>query len=67
MTGTVYTETLIHAAPERFLAEAPYQIVIVTLVTGGRITGRVTGAAVAIDDQVQLVDEKDGVPFFQKI
>ena len=67
MTGVVYTETLIHAAPDRFIAEAPYQIVIVTLATGGRITGRVTGPPVAIDDHVQLVEEKDGVPFFRKI
>jgi uncharacterized OB-fold protein len=67
MTGTVYTETLIHAAPERFIAEAPYQVVIVTLTTGGRITGRVAGPAVVIDDRVQLVQEKDGVPYFQKI
>jgi uncharacterized OB-fold protein len=67
MTGTVYTETLIHAAPERFVAEAPYQVVIVTLQTGERVTGRITGPAVAIDDRVQLVEKKDGVPFFRKI
>ena len=67
MTGTVYTETLIHAAPQQFVAEAPYQLVIVTLDTGGRVTGRVSGARVNIDDRVELIEEKAGVPFFRKI
>ena len=31
MTGIVYTETLIHSAPEAFVSEAPYQLIIVTL------------------------------------
>ena len=67
MTGTVYTETLIHAAPQQFVAEAPYQLVIVTLDIGGRVTGRVSGAHVHIDDRVELIEEKAGVPFFRKI
>ena len=52
MTGTVYTETLIHSAPEAFVSEAPYQLIIVTLDNGKRITGRVAGERVAIDDAV---------------
>jgi uncharacterized OB-fold protein len=67
MTGTVYTQTLIHAAPQQFIAEAPYQLVIVTLDGGGRVTGRVAGEAVNIDDRVELVEQKAGVPFFRKI
>jgi uncharacterized OB-fold protein len=67
MTGTVYTETLIHAAPQQFIAEAPYQLVIVTLDTGGRVTGRVSGVPVRIDDRVELLEEKAGVPFFRKL
>jgi uncharacterized OB-fold protein len=68
MTGTVYTETLIHAAPQQFVAEAPYQLVIVTLDKGGgRVTGRVSGPPVRIDDRVELIEEKAGVPFFRKI
>ena len=67
MTGTVYTETLIHAAPQQFIADAPYQLVIVTLDTGGRLTGRVSGTPVRIDDRVELIEEKAGVPFFRKI
>ena len=67
MTGTVYTETLIHAAPQQFIAEAPYQLVIVTLDSGGRVTGRVSGMPLRIDDRVELIEEKAGVPFFRKI
>ena len=67
MTGTVYTETLIHAAPREFVAEAPYQLIIVTLDDGTRMTGRVTGEAVAIDDRVELAEPKNGVPYFRKI
>lgn len=67
MTGTVYTETLIHAAPEAFVSEAPYQLIIVTLDNGNRVTGRVSGERVSIDDHVVLADERNGVPFFRKI
>jgi uncharacterized OB-fold protein len=67
MTGSVYTETMIHAAPQQFIAEAPYQLLIVTLDGGGRVTGRIQGAPVRIDDRVELVEEKAGIPFFRKI
>ena len=64
--GTIYTETVIYSAPEAFLNEAPYQTAIVTLDGGGRVTGRILGPRVAIDDRVTEVEERDGVPFFQK-
>lgn len=67
MTGVVYTETLIHSAPEAFLSEAPYQLIIVSLDEGGRITGRVLGEPVGIGDSVQLAERRDDVPFFQKL
>ena len=67
MKGTVYTETLIHSAPEAFVSEAPYQLIIVTLENGKRVTGRVSGYRVSIDDTVILADERNGVPFFRKI
>ena len=67
MKGTVYTETLIHSAPEAFVSEVPYQLIIVTLETGKRVTGRVSGDRVSIDDTVILADERNGVPFFRKI
>ena len=67
MKGTVYTETVIHAAPQQFVEDAPYQIVIVTLEVGMRVTGRVTGDPVRIDDAVELLEERNGVPYFKKI
>jgi uncharacterized OB-fold protein len=67
MTGTVYTETLIHAAPREFVAEAPYQLIIVTPDNGKRVTGRTSGARLAIGDRVELAEEKNGVPYFRKL
>ena len=64
--GVIYTETVVHAAPEQYAAEAPYQLVIVTLDAGGRVTGRVTGDRVRIGDAVELAEERNGVPFFHK-
>ena len=68
MTGTVYTETIIHSAPREFLAEAPYQLVIITLEDGTRKTGRVlSGERVAIGDRVEAAGEQNGTPYFRKI
>jgi uncharacterized OB-fold protein len=64
MTGTVYTETVVHLAPEAFAKDVPYQVVIVTLEDGSRVTGRVAGDRVTIGDLVERVDVRDGVPFF---
>ena len=64
--GVIYTETVVHAAPEQFAAEAPYQLVIVTLDEGGRVTARVAGDRVMIGDRVELAEERAGVLFFQK-
>lgn len=65
-TGTVYTETVIHSAPEAFASEAPYQTAIVTLDTGGRITCRIDGDRVAIDDRVTETEPRNSVPIFRK-
>ena len=67
MIGTIYTETVVHLAPEAFAKDAPYQVAIVTVEDGSRITGRVLGDRVAIDDRVEQVEMRDGVPFFRKI
>ena len=67
MTGTVYTDTVVHLAPEAFAADVPYQVVIVTLENGSRTTGRILGDRVAIDDRVEQVETRGGVPFFRKL
>jgi uncharacterized OB-fold protein len=66
MSGTIYTETMIHAAPEQFVKDAPYQLVLVTLEDGKRLTARIDGARVEIGDQVVEAASRDGIPFFRK-
>jgi uncharacterized OB-fold protein len=65
MKGTIYTETLVYAAPAAFVNEAPYQLVIVTLEDGTRVTGRIDGERAAIDDPVELIEQRNGVPWFR--
>lgn len=63
--GIVYTETVVHAAPENLVSEAPYQIAIVDLEDGGRKTVRITGAErVTIGDPVRFSEYRNGVPCF---
>jgi len=64
MKGTVYSETVVHAAPREFVKDAPYQLAIVTLEDGTRITGRVEGGRVHIGDPVTLVANRNGVDYF---
>ena len=66
MSGKVYTETVVYSAPEAFVNDIPYQIAIVTLEDGHRITGRILGGEVSIDDPVNLAEERGGVPYFRK-
>ncbi len=62
----VYTETVIYAAPEQFVADAPYQLAIVTLDGGRRLTARISGDRVAIGDAVEFDQDRNGIPFFRK-
>lgn len=65
-TGTVYTDTIVHLAPERFAAEAPYQVIIVRFEDGTSMTARVAGENVTIGDKVEETESRDGIPFFRK-
>ena len=64
--GTVYTETVVWAAPEAHAASAPYQLAIVQLGSGSRLTGRIMGDRVSIGDRVLLVERRNGTAFFRK-
>jgi uncharacterized OB-fold protein len=64
--GVIYTETLIHAAPQQFVADVPYQLVIVTLDSGRRLTARMIGDRVQIGDAVDFAEDRGGIPFFRK-
>jgi len=68
--GIVYTETVVHAAPEPFVDEAPYQLAIVELEGGGRRTVRILARSeeqrVRIGDRVEFVELREGVPYYRK-
>ena len=49
----VYTETVIHFAPERFAAQAPYQIAVVEFEDRRREMVRISGERVVIGDRVE--------------
>jgi uncharacterized OB-fold protein len=66
VNGAVYTETVVHMAPEQFTADAPYQIAIVTLPDESRRTVRIEGERVQIGDVVEHVEDRNGIPFFRK-
>jgi uncharacterized protein len=65
-SGVVYTETVVHAAPQQFAADAPYQLAIVSLDEGGRLTARIDGDRVAIGDRVDFLEDRNGISFFRK-
>ncbi len=62
--GVVYTETVVHLAPEQYAADAPYQLAIIDLDNGGRITARILGRA-QVGDRVRFVEDRDGVSYYQ--
>lgn len=66
MKGVVYTQTMVFAPPEQFAADAPYQLVIIALEDGKRLTARILGEQVSIGDQVDLAETRNGISFFQK-
>jgi uncharacterized OB-fold protein len=67
--GVVYTETIVHAAPEQYAPDAPYQLAIIEMEDGKRITARVLGKTleerVHIGDRVQFVRENAGVSYYR--
>ncbi len=66
MKGVIYTETVVFAPPEQFATDAPYQLAIVTLDDGKRLTARILGDRVAIGDAVELAETRNSIPFFSK-
>jgi uncharacterized OB-fold protein len=62
--GKVYTCTTLYAAAEPFEKDLPFQIAIIELDEGPRLTVRIEGPRVAIDDPVHLAREQEGTRFF---
>jgi uncharacterized OB-fold protein len=65
-SGTVYTETVVYSPPEAYVNDVPYQLAIIELAGGRRLTGRVDGDRVQIGDRVQFAEFRNNVPFFSK-
>ncbi len=67
--GLVYTETVVYTPPEQYAADAPYQLAIIDLATGGRITARVLGKTpeerAHIGDRVAFVEDRNGVAYYR--
>ena len=64
--GSVYTETVVHLAPPASAADAPYQVAIITLEDGTRLTARIAGERVVIGDRVVESDPPADPPTFSK-
>ena len=63
----IYTETVIHSAPERFASEAPYQIAVIEFPGGTRELVRISGPRATIGDRVQELATSEGYPIFEVI
>ncbi len=65
-TATIYTETVVYSPPEQYAQDVPYQLAIVDLAEGGRLTARILGPRAMIGDRVEFVEERGGVAYFKK-
>ncbi|MGA7415753.1 MAG: OB-fold domain-containing protein [Bryobacteraceae bacterium] len=67
-SGTVYTETVVFSAPEQYVNDAPYQLAIVDLDDGGRLTARILpeSGRVQIGDRVVFAETRSGVAFYAR-
>jgi hypothetical protein len=68
--GVVYTETIVHSPPEQYAADAPYQLAIVELDAGARLTARIIGKTpeerAHIGDRVTFVEDRNGVVYYRR-
>jgi len=65
-SGTVYTETVVWSPPEAYVNDVPYQLAIIELEGGRRVTGRIDGERVQIGERVSFAEFRNDVPFFRK-
>lgn len=65
-SGTVYTETVVYSPPEAYVNDVPYQLAIIQLENGRRLTGRIDGERAHVGDKVTFVDFRNSVAFFRK-
>ena len=65
-SGTVYTETVVFSPPEAYVNDVPYQLAIIQLENGRRLTGRIEGERAQIGDRVSFTEFRNQVAFFRK-
>ena len=65
-SGTVYTETVVWSPPEAYVNDVPYQLAIIELDGGRRVTGRIDGERAEIGERVSFYEFRNSVPFFRK-
>ena len=65
-SGVVYTETVVYSPPEAFVNDVPYQLAIVELDGGRRLTGRIEGERAQSAIACSFVQFRHEVPFFRK-
>jgi uncharacterized OB-fold protein len=65
-SGMVYTETVVWSPPEAYVNDVPYQLAIIELEGGRRVTGRIDGERVQIGERVSFAEFRNNVPFFRK-
>ena len=65
-SGTVYTETVVWSPPEAYVNDVPYQLAIIELEGGRRVTGRIDGERVQIGERVSFAKFRNNVPFFRR-
>ena len=65
-SGTVYTETVVWSPPEAYVNDVPYQLAIIELEGGRRVTGRIDGERVQIGERVSFAEFRNNVPFFRR-
>ena len=68
--GVVYTETIVYAAPEQYASDAPYQLAIIDVESGQRLTVRILATApierAHIGERVTFVEERNRVAYYRK-
>ena len=62
----IYTETVVWSPPEAYVNDVPYQLAIIELEGGRRVTGRIEGERVQIGERVVFAEFRNQVPFFRK-
>ncbi|WP_096200794.1 Zn-ribbon domain-containing OB-fold protein [Bacillus sp. FJAT-45350] len=62
--GLVYSHTTVSIAPDPFSKDVPYQVILVELENGLRVTGRLLESTVKIGDSVELKELRDSVYWF---